>query len=190
MLPDNFKWIETIGELPKMVTEGIKILGTKEIPGPKNNPVIMALANELGVADIYTSDDTQAWCAIAHCGVARRAGKIVTYPDKYDFLRALAFAKQYKLNPTQWELVQAKDAKFGDSMVFQRPGGGHDAINIGESTTHFIVMGGNQNNLYSFTRVAKERLYAILRPKYNTIPASVKKYDLDNTGVPATSNEK
>lgn len=189
-LPDNFKWIETIGVLPKMVSEGIKILGTKEIAGPANNPVIMALAAELGVGGIYTSDDKQAWCAIAHCGIARRSEKVVTFPDKYDFLRALAFAKQAKLNPRHWILVPNKDAMFGDSLVFKREEGGHVGMYIGESATHYYVMGGNQNNMYSFTRVAKDRLVAVIRPVYISVPASVKKYFLTDTGVPATTNEK
>lgn len=188
-LPPNFKWIETIGVLPKMIQEGIKVLGIKEIAGPANNPEIMRFALELGVADIYTSDDKQAWCALSHCGIAKRAGKIVTFTDRYDYLRALSFAKQYKIHPEQWELIDRDNAMFGDSMAFSREGGGHIFINVGESSTHYYGMGGNQANMYSFTRVSKDRLHSVLRPKYNVKPESVKKYILSDTGTPISTNE-
>lgn len=189
-LPANFAWIMTTGVLPKMIVEGLNLLGIQEIQGNENNPKIIEFAVELGVADIYTSDDKQPWCALSHCSVAKRAGKIISYPNRYDYLRALAFAKQPGLHPEQWELLDTKDAMFGDSLIFKRPEGGHLGMYIGESDTHYYVMGGNQNNMYGFTRVAKTRLVAVVRPKYHEIPSSVKKYFLSDTGTPVTANEK
>lgn len=188
-LPTNFQWIETIGVLPKMVQEGIKLLGVKEIPGSASNPEILKMAAEIGVSSIYKNDDT-SWCAVAHNAIAKRAGKTVTYVDKYDFLRALAFEKQgTQFNVGDWEVMDRKAGMFGDTLIFVRPGGGHIGIYIGESLTHFVVMGGNQSNMYSFTRIAKERLHGVRRPRYTVIPESVKKYVLSVTGVPVTTNE-
>lgn len=190
-LPQNFKWLEQIGVLPKMVQEGIKLLGIKEIKGSRSNPEILKFAQEIGAADIYKNDDT-SWCAVAHYAIIKRAGKPcdVGYRDKYDKLRAKAFAQLGTIiNKDAWVFVDQGDAQLGDTLIFTRPGGGHVGIYIGESKTHFYVMGGNQNNMYSFTRIAKYRLFAVRRPKYNIAPLSVKKYHLNDTGVPVTTNE-
>lgn len=190
-LPSNFKWLENIGTLPKMIVEGILLLGIKEIKGTKSNPVILKFAEDIGVKNIYKNDDT-SWCALSHNAIALRAGKkIFGYKDPYDLLRALAFQKQgAEINKDDWQIVAPDNAVLGDSLIFKRPGGGHIGIYIGESKTHYIVMGGNQNNEYSFTRIDKKRLVAVRRPTYKiAMPGAVKKYFLENSGVPITSNE-
>ena len=191
-LPKNFEWMDPakIGTWPKMIAEGVKLLGVKEVPGPTSNPVILQLAKEIGADKIYKNDDT-SWCAVSHNGVALRAGKkVLGYKDPYDLLRALAFQKQgLVINLSDWEVVPKDKAMFGDSLMFAREGGGHVGMYVAENKTHYYVMGGNQNNMYSFTRVAKSRLVAVRRPKYNSVPPSVAKYFLDDADVPVTSNE-
>lgn len=189
-LPPNFIWINSIGTLPKMIEEGARILGVQEIPGPLMHPAIRQMAKELDLLDIYTSDDKMAWCALSHCAVANRAGKHIVFKDRYDYLRALSFAKLgMSENISNWVIIDKADAMFGDSLIFKRLEGGHVGMYIGESLTHFYVMGGNQNNMYSFTRISKERLFAVRRPDYRAIPEACKKYQLTDTGVPSTSNE-
>ena len=191
MLPKNFEWLSTIGLLPKMVMAGIPLLGVQEIKGAKSNPEILKFAEELNIADIYKNDDT-SWCALAHNAIAQRAGKpIYGYTDKYDLLRALAFRQQgVTINKKDWVVVATDEAELGDTLIFKRPEGGHIGIYIGENNTHFYVMGGNQNNMYSFTRIAKQRLVAVRRPAYPIAkPATVKKYFLNDSGVPVTTNE-
>lgn len=189
-LPKNFQWLSSIGELPKMILEGILLLGVQEIPGPKSNPIILKFAEDIGVKSIYKNDDT-SWCALSHNAVALRSGKkIFGYKDKYDLLRALAFQKNgVEINKDEWQVVEKDKAMLGDSLIFQRPGGGHIGMYIGESKTHFYVMGGNQNNMYSITRISKDRLVAVRRPYYAIQPGAVKKYFLEDSGVPITSNE-
>ncbi len=190
-LPENFQWINKLGTLPKMIIEGILLLGVAEIKGAKSNPIILKFAEDIGVQNIYTNDDT-SWCALSHNAIALRAGKkIFGYKDKWDLLRALAFQKNgVEINVEDWEVIPIGKEMFGDSLIFKRPGGGHIGLYIGESKTHYIVMGGNQNNMYSFTRIAKDRLVAVRRPVYKiAMPGSVKKYFLENTGVPVTTNE-
>lgn len=189
-IPENIAWINHIGKLPLIVEEGIKILGIQEIPGPKSNPVILGFAKTLGVESIYTNDD-QAWCALSQCYICYKAGHPILYKDKYDYLRALSFLKVGKeISSDTWIEVPLTDAVFGDTLIFKRPGGGHVAVYIGESKTHYIVMGGNQNNMYSFTRVAKERLVGVRRPDYNSTPDNAKKFFVNNEGILATTNEK
>lgn len=191
MLPKNFEWMNLIGALPKMITEGIALLGVKEISGAHSNPEILKFAKEIGVDGIYKNDDT-SWCAVAHNAVAKRAGKAIDgYADKYDLLRALAFQKQgVAFNTEDWDVVPVGEAMLGDTLVFKRPEGGHIGIYVGESATHYYVMGGNQNNMYSITRIQKGRLVAVRRPEYKiAMPESVKKYFLSDTGVPVTTNE-
>ena len=153
-LPKNFEWLANIGDLPKMVIEGILLLGVAEIKGSKSNPIILKFAEDLGVRNIYTNDDT-SWCALAHNAIALRSGKkVFGYTDKYDLLRALAFAKNgTEINKDDWEVIEKGKECLGDSLMFKRPGGGHIGLYIGESKTHYIVMGGNQNNMYSFTPI-------------------------------------
>lgn len=195
MIPQNLKWLEDIitsGQCPKMIVEGSLLLGVKEIKGSKSNGVILKFAEDIGVRNIYTNDDT-SWCALAHNAVALRSGKkIFGYKDNYDLLRALAFQKNgIEQNKEDWEIIAKGKEMFGDTLIFKRPEGGHIGIYIGESNTHFYVMGGNQNNEYSITRISKERLVAVRRPVYKIAqPGSVKKYFLNNIGVPETTNEK
>lgn len=190
-LPQNFKWINDIGQLPDMIIQAIPLLGIAEIKGQKSNPAILKFADELGVRSIYTNDDT-SWCALAHNAIALRAGKkVLGYKDRYDILRALAFRKNgVEINVKDWRVILPGKEMFGDTLIFKRPGGGHIGFYIGESDTHYYVMGGNQNNMYSFTRIAKYRLAYVRRPMYNiATPESVKKYILKDDGVPITSNE-
>lgn len=184
-LPENFSWMDenNIGEWPKMITEGVKLLGVKEIKGPENNPEIMKCAAELHVSDIYTSDDRMAWCALVQCAIARRAGHPVNYKDNYDYLRALSFLKQgIEFNKEEWLVIAINLAMFGDVLIVKRPEGGHDCMYIAESKTHFYVMGGNQNDQYGFTKIAKERIVGVRRPHYTTTPPSVKKYYMNDSG--------
>lgn len=184
-------WLYSLGTLPKMILEGILLLGVKEIKGAKSNPIILKLADDLGVRDIYANDDT-SWCALAGNTVARRAGKPVGYvKDKYDLLRALkSLAYGVEIFKDDWEVIPLNGAMLGDRLIFKRPGGGHEALYIGESATHLYCMGGNQNNEYNFTRIDKKRLVGVRRPRYKiAMPDSVKKYEINDAGIPVTTNE-
>lgn len=180
MIPDQYKWLLTITVLPKMVAEGIKLMqqNTKEIPGAGSNPVIMQLAKEAEVTDIYKSDET-AWCAVAQTTLAIRAGKEVPFKG-YDRLRAKSFLKfgNEVVNPV-----------LGDTLVFNRLNGFHVGIYIGEDEKAYHVMGGNQSNAYNIIRIEKKRLEGVRRPLYkNGMPASaIKRYVAPNGGAISTN---
>lgn len=180
-LPKEYNWLLNIRVLPRMVSEGLKLLeqNTVEVVGPGNNPVIMQLAKEAGVDDIYKSDET-AWCAVAQTAIALRAGKHVPF-EKWDRLRAKSFLKFGN------EVVIPV---LGDTLVFIRPGGGHVGIYIAEDEKAYHVLGGNQGNRYSITRIAKNRLTGVRRPIYKSgLPISAISRLVAPGGSRLSSNE-
>lgn len=180
-LSKEYEWLKAIPVLPKMVSEGLKVLeqDTQEIPGAKANPVILELAKDAGVSDIYKSDEI-AWCAVAHAAIAIRAGKEVPF-KKWDRLRAISFLKfgQEVINPV-----------LGDTLVFSRTGGAHVGLYIAEDEKAYHVLGGNQSNRYSITRILKARLTGVRRPVYNTgMPLSAVARIVAPNGLSISTNE-
>lgn len=179
MLPKKYEFLNTIGTLPKLVATGLQYLGLKEYAGSGNNPVIMKMAEELGVKNIYKGDEI-SWCALFICYLCHICGKPMPFKG-YEILRAASFAK--------WgEAVVRGQEQLGDILVFTRPGGNHVGLYIAESNQSFHVLGGNQSNAVTITEISKLRLSAARR-SYMTIPASVKKYVIDSSGNLST-NEK
>lgn len=147
-------------QTPRHIAVAYSLLGIKEIPGTKSNPQILAFAADSGFSKIYTNDDT-SWCALFVYYVLLKANRKITLDtkDQYDYLRALKY-KEIK------EFNSVSEAAFGDVLIFQRPGGGHVAFYVGEDKDAYHVLGGNQSNKVSITRIAKSRLVGIKRPKY------------------------
>jgi len=163
---------------PRMITEALKLIGTKEIEGPVHSRVILGWVKELGLSGLVRDDET-AWCGIAHAYVAMKAGKDVPMKG-YDVLRALKWAEFG--TPVQI-------AKLGDTLVFKRAGGGHVGCYVGEDSTAYHVLGGNQSNQYGFTRILKTRIYAIRRPFYKVQPDNVRRIFVHSSGVLSTNEE-
>lgn len=181
MLPEKFKWLETIGTLPKLVAAALQYYGIKEIPGAKSNPVIMDMARNLVVSDIYTNDDT-SWCGLFINHLIRITGKppVDTKGDRYNLLRA-----KWMLN---WgNPVPAGQEQLGDVLVFNREGGGHVGIFVAESGSTFFVLGGNQSDSVSITEIAKNRLAGARRYYATQAPQSAKQYVLNSEGKLSTN---
>lgn len=175
MIPEKFKWLESGGTLPKMVLEALGYIGIKELAGKKNNnPVIMNMAKELGIADLYPNDE-MAWCALFMCFIAMKTGKPQPFKG-YHMLRAKSFE-------TWGNPVRRTDAQLGDILVFARTGGGHVGLYIAETSSTFWVLGGNQGNSVSITQIEKSRLTAVRRFYATAPPESAKKYFVDSSGV-------
>ncbi|MCA6513921.1 MAG: TIGR02594 family protein [Chitinophagaceae bacterium] len=180
-LPKQYEWLLKIPVLPKMVAEGLKLLDqdTTEISGAKSNRVIMQLAKDAGVSDIYKNDDVP-WCAVAQTAIAIRAGKVVPFSG-WDRLRAASFLRFGK------EVITPV---LGDTLVFTRQGGGHVGIYIAEDETTYHVMGGNQGNRFSITRILKTRLSGVRRPEYRSgLPVSAIARIVSPNGMPISANE-
>jgi uncharacterized protein (TIGR02594 family) len=174
MLPSRYGWLARESG-PKMLIEALKLYGTLEAPGSKNNPTIIAWAKEVGgeVADVYSADSIP-WCGLFMAVVAKRAGKEVP---------------KHPLWALSWSAFGAKAAKpmLGDVLTFTRNGGGHVALYVGEDEGAFHILGGNQSDAVTITRIAKSRLYAARRPLYREQPANVRVVHLASNGVLSTN---
>ena len=167
-LPPAYAWIDGLPDLPRMVREARALYGVAEAPGAANNPQILGWAQEIG-ATAYRAD-TMAWCGLFMGVVAKRAGKVL--PDGP--LWALNW--RHFGNP-------AAPPGLGDTLIFQRPSGGHVGLYVGEDATAFHVLGGNQGDRVCILRVARSRLVAARRPAYGVTPTSVRPILLAATGA-------
>jgi uncharacterized protein (TIGR02594 family) len=151
-MADALSFLDRLGTLPKMISEGRKLLGTVETPGAGNTPAIMGWASELGLNRIYTADAVP-WCGLFVAIVAKRAGKV-------------------PVNGPLWALNWARfgtpagQPGLGDVLTFIRPGGGHVALYVGEDNTSYHVLGGNQSDRVCVTRIAKSRLHSARIPPF------------------------
>lgn len=163
-IPNAYAWLTKIGQLPRTISEALKLLGVAEITGRGSNKTILAWRDELNAAGVTIagySDDDIPWCGLFAAIVAHRAGKAV--PKKPLWARNWAGFG-----------VAAWPAALGDVLVFERPGGGgHVGFYVAEDESAYHVLGGNQGNRVSITRIAKDRCIAHRRPIYNKAPDSV-----------------
>lgn len=161
---------------PNMLIELLKLYGTKETSGDKNNPTIMGWARETNTT--YPGDAT-AWCGLAMSVAAKRAGW-----DYYPGKNAL-WARNWAL----WGRA-AKTAMLGDVLVFPRGQGGHVSLYVGEDKTHYHILGGNQSNQVNIVRKAKTPILAIRRAPWKTAqPANVRVINLNAGGAPLAGSE-
>jgi uncharacterized protein (TIGR02594 family) len=170
-LSKQFQWL-SLEEGPKHLLKAIELYGTKEIVGPKHNPVIMGWAKELGIT--YYKNDEIPWCGLFMAIVIKRADRT---PVK-DPLRALSWVNFGK---------EVKDPMLGDILTFKRDGGGHVGIYCGENKSVYYVLGGNQGNTVSIVPIAKSRLFEVRRPEYNNQPTNIRKIQLEAGGKLSTN---
>lgn len=161
---------------PAMLKEVLKLWGTREVSGPKNNPEIMRWASEVNTT--YPGDAT-AWCGLLMSIGAKRAGW-----DYYPGKNAL-WARNWAL----WG-KKAKVAMLGDVLVFPRGKGGHVAIYVGEDKTHYHLLGGNQSDSVVIVRKAKTPIIDIRRAPWKIAqPANVRQVFLSAKGAPVSTKE-
>lgn len=152
-----------------MLHEGLLLYGTVEAPGVGNNPVILAWAKELGLTQSYSADETP-WCGLWIGVCALRAGK------------PLVQGPLWALNWGKWG-NDAGQPELGDVLVFIRNGGGHVGLYVGEDAHAYHVLGGNQSDAVTITRIDKTRLKAARNLYRTSAPASAKPYILEATGA-------
>lgn len=119
---------------------GRSLKGLKEIPGPRNEPEILALAKDAGCE--WVKDDETAWCAIYIGGTLKRSA---VNPS------GSAAARSYE----KWGInVLENGALFvpiGSIIVLSRgdnPDHGHVAYAVGRTKDgRILLLGGNQKNM-------------------------------------------
>ena len=171
----SYDWLKK-ETAPRILVQAVKHLGVKEIVGKEHNPTILGWARELKLASVYNADEIP-WCGlfVAYC-CKMAALEVVDKP-----LWALSWSN-WGFEPTE--------AMLGDVLTFKRNGGGHVGIYVGEDDTHFHVLGGNQGNAVSVSRIDKNRLFKARRTMWKIAqPANVRVIKLEPKGV-ITTNEK
>ena len=174
-LPEAYRWLEEVSELPRIIVEGLQLLGVVEKVGNDNNPLILSWARELGLEAVYKADEIP-WCGLFAGVVVKRAG----FPVVKDPLWA-----------RNWQHfgLPVKRPGLGDVLAFKRGTGGHVGFMIGidKDRSHYHVLGGNQGDAVSIVRIAANRLLAARRPDWRVRqPDSVKEYLLDPIGSVST----
>ena len=139
--------LEEIGR-PLWLEAGLKLVGTKETPGAKDNKTIIDWAKEEGgnIAATYTHDSIP-WCALFQNLLLTRAGLKGT-----ETLWALDFAGK-------WPSTRLPGPAVGAFAPMLRDGGGH-VINVVGRDQHNNIMGlgGNQHDQVSIIPFAQTRL--------------------------------
>lgn len=168
-----------------LLDEALPLYGTLEAPAAEDNPVILAWADEiaqapgLGWIGSWYEDDSIPWCGLFMGVVAHRAGLPV---------RGKLLAARDWMN---WGR-DAGEPALGDVLVFWRgtPDGssGHVGLYVGEDEETFHVLGGNQRDAVSFTRIARNRLLGARLPEAGTPPAARRQVVLGALG-PVSLNE-
>lgn len=135
-------------ERPLWLTAGIALIGTKEGPGPKDNPVIINWAKDEGgdIAKEYTHDSIP-WCALFANHCLTLAGLPGTHT-----LWALDFAGH-------WPSKRLSGPAVGAFAPMLRNGGGHIIQIVGKAENgNLMGLGGNQSDAVNIEEFAVSRL--------------------------------
>lgn len=153
-------------------------LGTREAAGGANNGTIIGWAKRLGtkVLGIAYNADSVPWCGVFVAACMQEAG-IAPAPIA---VRAKSWA-------TWGANLGVSVLSPGAVLVFEREGGGHVGFYVGEDSTHYHVLGGNQSDAVNVMRLAKGRCIARRWPRgVSVMGAPVR---MNSAGIPASSNE-
>jgi len=168
-IPEQYSWL--ISERgPKILLEAVKLYGTLEVVGDKDNPEILNWAKELGLPQ-YTHDSIP-WCGLFVALVASRAGKEVVKDPLW---------------AANWlNFGSSCEGELGAVAVFSREGGNHVGIYVGEDSSHYHILGGNQKDSVSIVRISKSRCRGF-RAQYRSKPTNVRRVILSATGEVSTN---
>lgn len=164
---------------PAWLTAARAKLGTREAPGPANNPTIMGWAKRLGTKALgmVFNADSVPWCGLFVATCVSEAG----LPTAPIAVRASAWSF--------WGVPIAADKLApGAVLVFQRPGGGHVGFYVGEDAAAYHVLGGNQGDCVSITRIFKSRCVARRWPAGEPVTGGPVKMTA-TAGIPVSRNE-
>lgn len=186
MLQTKYKFIDSIGVLPRIVSNALEYIGTHETPGKQSTPEIMRMADHLNIADLYVNDET-AWCALFMCYILSTSNKPMPYKG-FEILRAMSFAGEGPTHPVAYgKQVAFDDMCLGDIVVLKRLEGGHVGILIAvtkrdNKITSVHLLGGNQSNAVNVSEMNAQRVHDIRRYYATRKPDSAKQYIMQSSG--------
>jgi uncharacterized protein (TIGR02594 family) len=138
------------GDIPASIpwmAEAKRLIGVTETAGKGNSPTIMGWAQDAKIG--YDADETP-WCGlfVAHCITS-------TLPDEP--------LPKNPLGARQWRKFGVEvDPQFGATLCFWRGSVdgwmGHVGYYWAEDATTYHVLGGNQSDAVTITRMPKSRL--------------------------------
>jgi uncharacterized protein (TIGR02594 family) len=167
----------TTASEPAWLRAGRAKLGTREIPGRTHNNLLISFLNTAARYNgVVWKDDEMPWCGgfVAACLV--QAG-----------VEPVKIAARAKSWATWGSNLRPDRLAPGAVLVFEREGGGHVGFYVGQDSTHYHVLGGNQGNCVSISRIARNRLVASRWPK--GIPVIGGPVRLLASGAKASENE-
>ena len=151
--------------IPQYMKTARSLIGTKEIVGKKDNPVVMAMYADVGHK--WVQHDEVAWCAafVGSC------------------LEKNGIRSTRKLNARSyldWGVeVPLSKARKGDIVIFERGGPqswkGHVAFFEGVAGTKVKVLGGNQANAVNVKPYSKSKVLGVRRAKGAALGAEASK---------------
>lgn len=196
-IPEKYSWLSTVGTLPKTIDEGLRLLGVKEVVGRGSNKTIIDWRDILNAASPVGnpiikgySDDDIPWCGLLAAVIAFfRANNISEVVDAPLWAANWSLYGREVATRVNGILKSSTGLKpsLGDILVFKRPKGNHVAFYVAEDDTSYHVLGGNQSNAVTITRILKSRCWSVRRPPYKVVPTSVKPYYVKAAGVISTN---
>jgi uncharacterized protein (TIGR02594 family) len=133
---------------PLWLEAGIKLIGTKEGVGAKDNKIIIDWAKDeaSAISETYTHDSIP-WCALFANHILTLAGLKGT-----GTLWALDFAGK-------WPAIKLEGPAVGAFAPMSRSGGGHIAVVVGKDQVgNYMLLGGNQSDQVSIAAFKPSRL--------------------------------
>ena len=132
-----------------LLLEFLSHYGLSEVSGPKSNPEIIAMGEDLGY-DVE-DDSTTAWCSLAMNYYAKKCG--------YEYTNSLLARSWLKmpivvLKPTLGDIVVFSRNTMGVVQNWQ----GHVGLFINWNADYIWSLGGNQSNGINITPYLRSRL--------------------------------
>lgn len=127
---------------PAWIKEAVKHIGTREIPGAKHEPKILAWWKAIKRGGIKS--DEVPWCAAFVGGCLEAVG---IRSSRYES------AKSYMA----WGVTLSRPV-YGCIAVFSRKGGGHVGFVVGsDGAGRLLILGGNQSNAVTIAPIEGSR---------------------------------
>lgn len=158
---------------PSWLLLAFEDLGAREVPGYGTSPVVKRM---LQTIKAWWNDDETPWCGAAVGDWMARSGfPLAPHPYR---------AKSW----LEWGQPISRSI-LGSIVVLGRDGGGHVGLEIGQTPTHVILLGGNQGNSVSIASFPLSRLIGRRWPLSCPIPGSPDLSPFSQVSFPESRSE-